>query len=308
MSSCDLSVVVEMTTGDITGACDVQARLRSWISEAAALAPRRVEFLLVGPEPIQGAEALRATGPVRCLAVPGAGYYALKNAGANQAAGDLVLFTDADCRPGPGYLARLVEVFADGEVAAVAGRSLYDGTGFLTRLNTAQSFGDLHCPQLRPSMVLTHNVALRRSAYDRDPFGPFTARVGGDRYLVRTLQERGLVLRVVDDLVLHHEDVSYNLPGLVERHLRECIVPLGYGTEQQRVSYPFAALCTVLLRPALRLRRLLRAGWRNGIRPWHYPAALAVNLAYWAFDVVLVGFVLLVPSQRRRRLRFQFGG
>jgi hypothetical protein len=108
-------------------------------------------------------------------------------------------------------------------------------------------------------------------------------------------------------MAIRHEDVSYSLPGLIERHLRECIVPLDYGRPSQRVSYAYAILCTMALRPALRLRRLFVNGPRQGLGFRHLPFALLVNGFYWLADVALVGYVLLVPRVRRERLRVQFG-
>lgn len=305
----DLSIVVEMTTGDITGACDARSHLVAWARDAQA-AKRSFEILLVAPTPLQGLETLDLGAGLRRLEVPGAGYYALKNAGANAATGRVVLFTDADCRPVSGYVAGLFSAFDDPAVVCVAGRSLYDGDGLLTRINSALSFGDVHCGQEhfdRGRMFYAHHVAALRAALTHDPFGPFQARVGGDRYMTDAMRRGGRRVLLLDELVVRHEDPTYSLRGTLERHLRECIMPLGYGTERQRFSLWFTLACTLALRPGLRVLRLVRAGRRLGIRPLDYPTALALNLAYWAFDLGCVGAVLLVPPLRRRWLRFNFG-
>ncbi len=306
---CELSVVVELTTADITGACDARRNLLSWIHEAEQAAPVRSEIVVVGPEAVKGLDELGGRVPLRGVVVAEAGYYALKNAGAAAARGEILFFTDADCRPSPGYLKTLVTAFEDQGVAGVAGRSRYDGQGFLTRLNSVHSFGELHCGQqaLDAGMVLTHGVAFRRSVVGAEPFGPFAGRVGGDRYLTDRLRGLGHDWRLVEDLLIWHEDISYSLRGTVERHLRECFVPVGYGTPRQRLSYAFTLACTLLLRPALRARRLLRAGPRLGITPLHYPAAAVLQFGYWLFDLACVSVVLAVPPVRRRWLRFQFG-
>ena len=105
----------------------------------------------------------------------------------------IVLFSDLDCRPDPGYALALVEAFRDPAVAGVAGRSVYDGDGLLSRINSANSFGDLHAgpAAFARAMVVAHNVSVRRDLYERDPWGPFAGRIGGDGYLTALVRGSG---------------------------------------------------------------------------------------------------------------------
>lgn len=57
---------------------------------------------------------------VRLVRSTGAGPAAARNLGAALARGDVVCFTDDDCRPGPGWVSALVDRFVEG-AAAVAG-------------------------------------------------------------------------------------------------------------------------------------------------------------------------------------------
>jgi hypothetical protein len=298
----DLSIVLEATTGDITGACDVQRNLDEWLQEAESIRPRQVEIVLVAPGPVRGLEERG----VRLLELTGAGYYALKNGGANDASGAIVLFSDLDCRPAPGYASALLDAFSDPAVGAVAGRSVYDGEGLLTRINSANSFGDLNRgPRAFESgIALAHNVAVRRDLYERDPWGPFVGRIGGDGYLTRLVRASGRRLVLDERLLIRHEDITFKPRGLVERHLRDTFVPLAYGTERQRFSAPFVLACALLLRPALRLKRALLGGPRLGLRLVHAPVVLAVGAAYWILDLALTLAVLGVPRLRRRWLDF----
>jgi hypothetical protein len=302
----DLSIVLEATTGGITGACDVQRNLDEWLQEAESLRPRQVEIVLVAPGPVRALEERVPSAGVRLLEVAGAGYYELKNAGANDARGAIVLFSDLDCRPVLGYARTLLDTFSDPAVGAAAGRSVYDGDGLLTRINSANSFGDLHRgPRAFESgFALAHNVAVRRDLYERDPWGPFVGRIGGDGYLTRHVRASGRRLVLDERLLIRHEDMTWQLRGLVERHLRDTFVPLAYGTERQRFSAPFVIACALLLRPALRLKRALLGGPKLGLRLVHAPVVLAVEAAYWILDLALTLTVLGVPRLRRRWLDF----
>ena len=308
MSGIDLTIVIECTTGEITGRCDGAANLAAWLAQARELSGRS-EVVIAAPRPIRPPDGGAGGVEVRGLEVAGAGYYALKNAGAEAARGEVVLFTDIDCRPAPSYLVTLLEAFRDPGVACVAGRSFYDGEGLVTRLNTAHSFGDLHRQPgyVERGLVLSHNVAVRRSALQAQPFGPYAGRIGGDRHFLDRVRAAGHRVLLVPGLVIHHEDISYNLRGTLERHLREHLLPVHYGTVGQRFSAAWTVASVLALRPLLRLKRVAQAGPRVGLGGRHWPAALLVNAGYWAFDLACVFAVLAVPRLRRRWLRFVYG-
>lgn len=68
--------------------------------------------------------ALQETLPLRALDLPHRGPAAARNAGATEARGQYLAFTDDDCRPFPDWLSRFEEGFAAGPWDALAGRSL----------------------------------------------------------------------------------------------------------------------------------------------------------------------------------------
>jgi hypothetical protein len=306
MMGSDLSIILETTTGDFTGACDSWRNLTEWIDEAASLAPHKAEIVLAAPAPLRGLPDRPGGLPLRQLIVPGAGYYKLKNEAANEAQGAVVFFGDLDCRPTVGYLRILIEAFADTEVGGVAGRSIYEGQGLLTRIHSAHSWGDLHRgpAAFERAAAVAHNVAIRRELYARDPFGPFVGRIGGDRYLTDTVRRSGSRFVLEERLVLIHEDPTWRLRGFVERHLRDTFVPLHYGTNQQRFSAPLTLACALGLRLGLRIKRVALAGQRFGIGIRDVPVVIAVEVIYWALDLLLTLAVLAVPPWRRRWLAF----
>jgi|SRR5215813_4658732 len=304
----DLSIVIDLSPATITGRCDARSRIRAWIREAASVAPVRCEIVLASADPAPPALEQDERVPIRFVHVEGGNHYGLKNAGANATSGRIVLCTDGDCRPCDGYVATLLRALENPAVSCVAGVSHYDGDSLLTRFNTAHSWGFVHCGQegLDRHTVLAHNVAFRRGVLERDPFGPFLARVGGDRYLTDAVRRHGHRILLVEGMRIYHEDITYSFAGTLERHLREHLLPMPYGTPGHRFSlaFTFASLC---FRPWLRVARVWRARHRLGIRPQHAAIALAMNAGYALFDIGAVMVVLLSPRRRRQWFEFLIG-
>lgn len=267
-------------------------------------------MIVVGTRPARGFVELAREIPVRLLEVPGAGYYTLKNAGANAAEGKIVVFSDADVRPGNEYLRHIVRALDGSGFDCAVGRSLYDGTGLPSRINSIFNFGESHRGQAAfdaAGLILAHNVAVRRSTLPLNPFGPIGGRVGGDRYLTDGLRAGGHRIKVVDEAVVFHEDITWKLRGTVERHVREHFLPRPYGRPRQRFSLAFTLASVLGLRPALRMARIVRIGGQAGVRLVHLPIALIIDLVYFALDIPCVLAVLTIPPLRRRWFRYQYG-
>lgn len=96
----------------------------------------RIEVILVNNDPNRASPAGPAPaspGPrLRWVACAETGSYAARNAGAAQAQGALFLFTDADCRPAPGWASALcaaIRARPDGLVAGRIDIPASDGAG-----------------------------------------------------------------------------------------------------------------------------------------------------------------------------------
>lgn len=63
----------------------------------------------------------KEAGADRVLSCPHGGPAAARNAGIKAAKGELVLFTDADCEPSPGWVEQMTTPFADGRVMGAKG-------------------------------------------------------------------------------------------------------------------------------------------------------------------------------------------
>jgi cellulose synthase/poly-beta-1,6-N-acetylglucosamine synthase-like glycosyltransferase len=141
------------------------------------------------------AEVARGVGvTVISLDQPG-GPYVARNAGWRAVEAELVVFTDMRCRPGPDWLAAMVEPFAD-EAVAIVGGDVETLSGPTTAMRWAAQQQALRLAQhyehayYLPA-VTTAAMAVRRSALDAvDGFAAI--RSGGDVDLCWRVQESGL--------------------------------------------------------------------------------------------------------------------
>lgn len=314
MADIDLTIVIEMDTKEITGGIyDYYASLHEWLKQADALYPRRCELLVSSSYDHLTVEQLSTERtPIKNIYTPGANYYGLKNAGANAALGRIVFFSDSDCRPHEGFLVEVLTAFEDPAVQCAAGRSVYDGVGLLTRINSTTSFGYLHQGDstLESSCVLSHNVAVRRDSYQRDVFGPFNGRMTGDMYLTNCYRQHSGV-RIVPGMLIYHEDYTFNLRGLLDRHLRDIFYSLNrlvQNDEPPRFRKIFRKVMRKALKRPIRQLQLLGSwGHALGVYPRHYPIAVLMFSVHAVLNISASLVILLVPSLTRRWLNYEFG-
>jgi Glycosyl transferase family 2 len=302
-----VSVIVELGTREVTRRLPLLDSVLDKAAAAAGLEAREVELIFVGAHALP---AELCAGPVRSIAAPETGYYGWKNAGAAAARGEYLVFWDSDCRPAPGYLERVVEVFDNQpELAGIAGRSVYDGKSFFTRLNTVLSFGYLAKPMttLERDVAVSHNVAIRRSMFPAAPFGPFRGRVGGDVFLTNWGRDTGRPLKLDPALLVFHEDPSWSLTALLERHLRDLFVGLLRVEPPIRPKALGVAWRSLLRLLVQRPAKLLRLGRFCGFTKLHVAVSLPVLALYFVLDAIALLALTVSPSLLDRWLRYQFG-
>jgi glycosyltransferase involved in cell wall biosynthesis len=171
-----------------------------------------------------------------------AGSYGARNRGLELARGDVLAFTDADCRPTPSWLERGAELIDAGS-DRVAGRVAIDlpQRPSIAALVDAMRFLDQE-DYARNGFGATANLFARRSVFDR--VGAFNARLrsGGDRELGVRATDAGATIRYSSDaLVLHASRAS--LRELVTKSVR-----IGRGQASQR-RHAYAPLRARIPRP-----------------------------------------------------------
>jgi glycosyltransferase involved in cell wall biosynthesis len=121
--------------------------------------------------------------------------YAARNTGIRAATGEIVVFTDADCRPQPQWLELLVQPFVNhdvvivaGEVAALPGKTVLERFADLQEtLSQKHTLAHKFCPYGQ-----TANLAIRRTALQKvGLFRPYLT-TGGDADICWRIQRSNI--------------------------------------------------------------------------------------------------------------------
>lgn len=122
-----------------------------------------------------------------------------RNAGVHEAAGDIIVFTDAGCRPRPGWLERLVAPLrADDHVTAGVSQDL---DGKVQYELPPERAGEAR--YLRESPTL--NFAFRREAFDAVGGFDESFQYGSDVDFSWRLNDTGYRIRCVPDAIIQHD-------------------------------------------------------------------------------------------------------
>ncbi len=207
---------------------------------------------------------------------------AARNRGVKEANGELIAFTDDDCRPHADWLVQLLGPFADPSVAAVGGRTLPVSTDdVISRFMTHRHYQELPREidgEIR--WVVTCNAALRRSALEQvggfDESFPVPG--GEDTELCSRLRGAGYVLAVAPEAVVLHDHSWRSLRAFYDTWRR-------YGRGDARAMHlqgrPLDVRSTVLSDVRF-CARTVRAGVRDargGLKPSDAAAFVALDIS-----------------------------
>jgi glycosyltransferase involved in cell wall biosynthesis len=197
---------------DYAGAVEV---LLSEIAEQAAIIPQDLTFVVPS---------------LRVVLSPCRGSYALKNRGVAAATADHVAILDADCRPSPDWLSRIMTAFERYPDAwVISGRTTYQGTRAGERILALLSRSYLDPGRSGTTRFISNNNAgWKRSAFLTHPLpedaGPFAARLQSEA----VLRDGGYLLF---DPRIHtiHEFEGWRMEADIRRNA-------GFGTVITRLS------------------------------------------------------------------------
>ena len=163
--------------------------------------------------PLATTGTLRQVGPPEGGGVPAR----QRNAGWRAARGELVAFTDDDCRPEPDWLERLVAGAEREDGAVVQGATRPDPLE-----HDVFAAPHVHTLEVDPPgrFAQTCNILYPRALIER--LGGFDERaiVGEDIDLSLRAQEAGTPLVGAPDAVVNHAVEAFTLPGFIRRNVR----------------------------------------------------------------------------------------
>lgn len=240
--------------------------------------------LIVVDDASVDAESVARTVGTRARLVRGAGRgpAAARNLGARMATGDLVVFTDDDCRPDPGWC-RALRARAAAGAAVVAGPTVVDhrsGAPARAAQVVTNHLVEASLAEGRVAFAPTSNLAVRADVLRALPFDEaYPLAAGEDRDWCDRLLASGRTIAFEADAVVHHHP-ALDLAGFWRQQLR-------YG----RGAHRFRA-AGARERPAVSFYRdLLAKGFRQG-------AAVGV-LVVLAQVATTVGWAIEARAARR---------
>lgn len=178
------------------------------------------EVMVVDNGPDERMGRLAERFGARYVVHPEGGSYAARMRGVSAASGNLLVFTDADCAPPPGWLATIVRLFDDPACLVACGPSFSLGSS--TVASWVQWVDESRWRRLlrldRVAYCDTRNLALRREVIERVPFDT-AFRQAGDIELGLRLYAEGVAIRLEPAMLTGHEHPA-SLRAVLRRSVR----------------------------------------------------------------------------------------
>jgi len=245
----------------------------------------RIETIVLIDEEVSSetvAELRQRYPDVKLVSADASNYFAAKNAGAAASSGDFIALLDGDCVPATDWLEMLLSRF-ERDVAAVAGRTRYEGRSLTARTFSIPDFAYVHGENDGASGFNINNLAFRRAVLLEHPFDARIRRNGGCYFLFHQLRAAGA--RIIYEpraTVAHGLDIRGF--GFVRKHFER-----GYdGVTVYRLDEQAVLRGTRLLRragaaalPAIYARRLF-IDWTRMVRHRRQIGIALFALPYFA--------------------------
>lgn len=227
-----VSIVIEWENVLLSGSSRAERMLELVIAQANRL-PAVREILISATEEQPSLEgrppALRSDITWRLLLNRGRHYYELKNLGAQQALGELIVFVDSDVIPEADWLEQLLAPFEDAATAVSCGRAYIDASDLYTRAFALFWFFPVRDPG-RPARqphkggatwphthhFFANNIAFRRATALAHPFPASTSSSrGACLQLADSLKQDGIAI------VLNNRALVAHPPPLPGEHFTQ---------------------------------------------------------------------------------------
>lgn len=263
---------------------------------AQTFPPGRFEMLLVDNDPASGPaglpRALDLPPNARVLAGPAPGSYGARNAGAVAARGALLAFTDADCRPDPGWLAALRAAADETPSHLLAGPVRVQGPAEPTPSAIYDMVrGIPQAAYVARGYAATANLAVPAKVFRA--LGGFDARrfSGGDAEFCRRAGRAGHPLRLVENAgVAHPARADWAETARKARRIKGG--QIAAGPWPRRAAWTLRTLAPPL-RDAL--------GFARSAHPArHRRIAIALRLALWGVELIETARLLAGGAPERR--------
>lgn len=246
----------------------------------------------------QTAELARNSGLARVFVFEHAGPAGARNQGAEQARGQILVFTDSDCIPEPGWLASLTEPILKGRAQAVKGRYRTRQTTWVARLVQVE-FEERYrmlaeCQSI--DFVDTYSMALDTRLF-RSVGGfdcTFTRPDNEDVDLSYRLAQAGARMVYVDQAAVYHTH-----PASLCRYLK---TKFGRGFWRMKVyrNHPSKALKDSYTPQGLKLQCLLAMAMLACLPLLLIRRALGLRLLGWLAGMFLTSTLPLIKVAKKK--------
>lgn len=204
----------------LVAARDEQERLPDCIRslKAQSLASDRYEIIVADDHSTDGTPDVAVSYDVRCVRVPEAeaGKAAAIHAGVEAARGDVLVVTDADCRPPARWLEEMSHMFRDDDLGMVCGVTAVAGRSVIARIQAADwtlllTMAAAFSAAGIPLTAMGNNMAFRRESYEA---------VGGYPAIEPSVTEDYALFREIG------RRTPWSVRLLLDRRLRNVTLPL----------------------------------------------------------------------------------
>jgi glycosyl transferase family 2 len=317
-----VSVIIEWENAklsDLDRAERMLARLGTQMADAARKRDLKAELLVlydsdaIDPAVPRAAiasqiDAAAWPGTIALVPAPGKRYYEQKNAGAELALGEIVVFLDSDVVPDEGWLDGLLGALDDPNVDFVGGEA-YHATDTLHDRLFAAFWGfplkQPACGVYRRQHFYANNLAVRRKVFLANPFPDAAAYRGQCAQLAKSMSGKGITVYRQGASAVSHPPPR-GARTFVVRALCQ-----GHDTIYWKSRRRFGGLLHA--NPAASLLRWLRALWRVlakvatraravGLGPLGTVVAVGMGFAYYSCKLGGEMIAFFAPGVIRRNL------